>query len=94
MLTTILCREAAGSPDASGLRDYLRLAAALDNSADVLGAARLAFVQSLDVIDVLTARRAQMAEERPVSRAGAAFMIALWLALAAVAIVMIPDLLA
>ena len=37
--------------------------------------------------------RAQLAADRPVSRAGAAFMIAVWLALAALAILLVRDLL-
>lgn len=37
--------------------------------------------------------RAQMAADRPISRAGAAFMIAVWLGLAALAILLIRDLL-
>jgi uncharacterized membrane protein YkvA (DUF1232 family) len=35
--------------------------------------------------------RAQLASERPVSRAGAAFMICVWLAFAALAFVLIRD---
>jgi uncharacterized membrane protein YkvA (DUF1232 family) len=37
--------------------------------------------------------RAQMAVDRPISRAGAAFMIAVWLGWAALAIVLVRDLL-
>ena len=37
--------------------------------------------------------RAQLVADRPVSRAGAAFMIAVWLALAALAILLVRDLL-
>ena len=35
--------------------------------------------------------RAQLASERPVSRAGAAFMICVWLAFAALAVILIRD---